>query len=95
MFCLFCLSVSFTNVLLAHEVKMDGHEELWYGFDESKERKYPPVITVFSAPNYCDMYKNKSSILVFNRDTGYEYKDMMWGNNERRKCLLCSNICVF
>lgn len=27
---------------------------------------FPPVITIFSAPNYCDTYGNKGAILKFN-----------------------------
>jgi hypothetical protein len=29
------------------------------------EREFPVVITVFSAPNYCDSYMNKAAIIVF------------------------------
>ena len=28
--------------------------------------EFPTVITVFSAPNYCDVYNNKGAILKFN-----------------------------
>jgi len=27
--------------------------------------EFPPVITVFSAPNYCDVYNNKGAIIKF------------------------------
>lgn len=30
----------------------------WSGYD-----KFPPVITVFSAPNYCDFYNNKGAVI--------------------------------
>lgn len=36
----------------------------WNGKSE-----FPTVITVFSAPNYCDVYNNKGAILKFNSNT--------------------------
>jgi serine/threonine-protein phosphatase 2B catalytic subunit len=32
---------------------------MWNG-----ENKFPTVITIFSAPNYCDVYNNKESIIT-------------------------------
>jgi len=29
----------------------------------------PQVITIFSAPNYCDSYKNKGAIILFEKNT--------------------------
>lgn len=26
-------------------------------------QKFPPVITLFSAPNYCDFYNNKGAVI--------------------------------
>ena len=31
---------------------------MWAG-----DKKFPPIITVFSAPNYCDFYNNKGAII--------------------------------
>ena len=49
-----------TSIVRAHEVQKEGYEELWYGFKKGDKddiekgiRRFPPVITVFSAPNYC------------------------------------------
>ena len=43
----------------AHEVKEKGYKfHLWYGADE-----FPPVITVFSAPNYSNS-DNQASVLI-------------------------------
>jgi len=35
----------------------------WNGAGE-----FPVVITVFSAPNYCDVYNNKGAIVKFNNN---------------------------
>ena len=43
-----------------------GHESVFEGFkmfNWNPHTKYPSVITVFSAPNYCDVYHNKGAIL--------------------------------
>ncbi len=48
----------FTGIIRAHEVQMDG-----YLMHTWKEKQFPLVITIFSAPNYCDIYNNKGSIL--------------------------------
>ena len=29
------------------------------------QEKFPTVITIFSAPNYCDFYKNKGAVIKF------------------------------
>lgn len=47
-------------IIRAHEAKQEGYEmHNWAGIN-----KFPPVITVFSAPNYCDFYNNKGAILL-------------------------------
>lgn len=43
----------------AHEVQQDGY--LLLGPDPDN----PLVVTVFSAPNYCDVYKNKGAVVEF------------------------------
>ena len=44
----------------AHEVQLEGFKMYnWRG------RNFPQVITVFSAPNYCDSYNNKAALLTF------------------------------
>lgn len=46
-------------IVRAHEVKEKGYKfHLWYGADE-----FPPVITVFSAPNYSNS-DNQASVLI-------------------------------
>jgi len=48
-------------IVRAHEAQIDGYKmHKWNGNSE-----FPVVITVFSAPNYCDVYNNKGAILKF------------------------------
>jgi len=53
-----------TAIIRAHEAIFDG-----YRFQLlSEETQVPKVITIFSAPNYCDVYKNKAAFLIFADD---------------------------
>lgn len=48
-----------------------GHEAQLEGFKMCKwnaQNKFPSVITVFSAPNYCDVYNNKGAIIKLNKN---------------------------
>lgn len=46
-------------IVRAHEAQIDGYKmHKWNGNSE-----FPVVITIFSAPNYCDVYGNKGAIL--------------------------------
>lgn len=47
-----------TAVIRGHEVKPEGYEMHFKGRGD-----IPQVFTIFSAPNYCDAYKNKGSCL--------------------------------
>jgi serine/threonine-protein phosphatase 2B catalytic subunit len=52
-----------------------GHQVVDAGFKEHRyltTRKLPFVITVFSAPNYCDMYGNKGAAVWVNQ-TGVQF----------------------
>ncbi|OMJ76388.1 hypothetical protein SteCoe_24256 [Stentor coeruleus] len=52
------------SVIRAHEAQKDGYKMLfWNGTD------FPSTITIFSAPNYCDCYKNKGAIIKFDNST--------------------------
>lgn len=52
-------------LIRAHEVQIDGYKmHRWAGEDD-----FPLVITVFSAPNYCDVYNNKGAIIRFTNNT--------------------------
>lgn len=49
----------------AHEVQMNGYKlHQWNGAQE-----FPAVITIFSAPNYCDVYNNKAAVLKFENNS--------------------------
>lgn len=48
------------SVIRAHEVQLEGFRmSMW------RNKKFPEVITIFSAPNYCDTYNNKGAIIKF------------------------------
>ena len=52
------------TIIRGHEVQKDGYKmQFWDGND------FPSVITIFSAPNYCDCYKNKGAVIRFNGGT--------------------------
>lgn len=51
-------------IVRAHEVKQDGYQlHMWNG-----EEEFPPVVTVFSAPNYCDIYNNKAAVFMYEEE---------------------------
>lgn len=49
-------------IIRGHEAQEDG-----YKFNMS-EGPIPKVVTIFSAPNYCDVYNNKGACLQFDKD---------------------------
>jgi len=57
------------GIIRAHEVQHEGFLEHHFGMSDPSEpdeaTPIPLVSTVFSAPNYCDMYANKASVLYF------------------------------
>jgi serine/threonine-protein phosphatase 2B catalytic subunit len=50
-----------TSIIRAHEAQVDGYKMQMV----NKTSGIPRVITIFSAPNYCDVYKNKAACLKF------------------------------
>jgi len=50
-----------TSIIRAHEAQVDGYK--MHMINETTG--IPRVITIFSAPNYCDVYKNKAACLKF------------------------------
>lgn len=51
------------TVIRAHEAQAEGFKL----YSWSKNVQIPQVMTVFSAPNYCDIYKNKAAIMMLDR----------------------------
>jgi len=54
-----------TSIIRAHEACFDGYKFLFM----SKDTEIPRVITIFSAPNYCDVYKNKAACIKIEDST--------------------------
>ena len=51
------------SVIRAHEAQLEGYKmHKWSGPSE-----FPQVITLFSAPNYCDVYNNKGAVILLER----------------------------
>jgi serine/threonine-protein phosphatase 2B catalytic subunit len=50
-----------TAIIRAHEAQFDGYKMQMI----NEQTQIPRVITIFSAPNYCDVYKNKGACLKF------------------------------
>ena len=47
---------------------MEGYKmHTWNG-----EEEFPPVITIFGAPNYCDVYQNKSACFYYKKGDNNE-----------------------
>lgn len=68
------------NLLLivrAHEVQAEGYHLHHF---LKKDREHPPCVTVFSAPNYCDMYNNKAAMMVITEE-GYTFKQVGWAEH--------------
>ena len=63
-----------TCLVRAHEVQQHGYAEHRFG---DRERAAPYCVTVFSAPNYCDMYENRGGIMEFGAD-GYQFHQTAW-----------------
>lgn len=38
---------------------------------------FPLVITIFSAPNYCDVYNNKGAVIKFNVTLWFSSSDLL------------------
>ena len=57
----FLLKNKLLSIIRAHEAQPDGYKM----HNCNGSSTFPVVITVFSAPNYCDVYNNKGAILKF------------------------------
>lgn len=61
----FCQKNSLLSVIRAHEAQLEGYKL----HKTNPTTGFPSVITIFSAPNYCDFYNNKGAILKFDNST--------------------------
>lgn len=62
---LFLKKNNLLSVIRAHEAQLDGYKmHRWNGPND-----FPVVITIFSAPNYCDVYNNKGAVIKFENNT--------------------------
>jgi len=53
------------SLIRAHEAQLEG-----YKLHKAQGSKgFPAIITIFSAPNYCDVYGNKGAFVRFNNST--------------------------
>jgi serine/threonine-protein phosphatase 2B catalytic subunit len=53
------------SLIRAHEAQAEGYRVYNWGGAE----RFPTVITIFSAPNYCDYYNNKAAVIRFLNNT--------------------------
>jgi serine/threonine-protein phosphatase 2B catalytic subunit len=54
------------TLIRGHEVQQYGIAEHYFGVENSE---FPKCITVFSAPNYCEIYNNKAAFLKLLSDS--------------------------
>lgn len=67
------------SLIRAHEVKSEGYEmNLWEDPDD-----FPLVITVFSAPNYCNSYGNKAAIIMLNNSDSEQMEIKQFDCNQK------------
>eukprot|EP00753_Platysulcus_tardus_P002760 PLAT11870.1.p1 GENE.PLAT11870.1~~PLAT11870.1.p1 ORF type:complete len:528 (+),score=256.63 PLAT11870.1:63-1646(+) len=60
--CQFLDNNGLLSIIRAHEAQLDGYRL------HREHSGFPSVITVFSAPNYCDVYNNRGAVLELNLD---------------------------
>ncbi|KAI5122876.1 hypothetical protein M0805_003328 [Coniferiporia weirii] len=49
------------GIIRGHEVQQEGYRM----YRKTRSKKFPSVITIFSAPNYCDFYHNRGAVLKY------------------------------
>lgn len=59
--CKFLKDNNLLTMIRGHEAQESG-----YSMAKQTEAGFPSIITIFSAPNYCDVYGNKGAILSWN-----------------------------
>ncbi|CAF1613449.1 unnamed protein product, partial [Didymodactylos carnosus] len=56
------------SVIRAHEVVPNG---IVY-FEKGQQTDFPVLMTLFSAPNYCDVYQNIASIIIYDQKRNFQ-----------------------
>ncbi len=59
--CAFLERNNLLGILRGHEVQNNGYNM----YRKTPSKKFPYVITIFSAPNYCDFYHNRGAVLKY------------------------------
>lgn len=59
--CQFLERNNLLSIIRAHEAQDAGYRM----YRKSKTTSFPSVMTIFSAPNYLDMYNNKAAVLKY------------------------------
>ncbi|KAH8109956.1 Metallo-dependent phosphatase [Phellopilus nigrolimitatus] len=59
--CNFLERNSLLGIIRGHEVQQQGYQM----YRKTRSKKFPSVITIFSAPNYCDFYHNRGAVLKY------------------------------
>jgi serine/threonine-protein phosphatase 2B catalytic subunit len=60
-----------TMIVRAHEVSQTGYEYHW--LEQKSQRADPLVVTLFSAPNYLDLFKNQGAVMHV-LEQGYQFQ---------------------
>lgn len=65
------------SVIRAHEAQSNGYKMYHWG----GKKQFPTVITIFSAPNYCDFYNNKAAVIrLMVRDSLFRITPSIFNN---------------
>ena len=62
--CAFLEKNNLLSIIRAHEAQDQGYKM----YRKTKNAAFPSVITLFSAPNYLDIYNNKGAILIYDNN---------------------------
>lgn len=65
--CEFLKKNSLLSVIRAHEVQDAGYRM----YKQNAQTGFPALMTIFSAPNYLDVYGNKGAILIYGKKCGH------------------------
>ena len=77
---------SLLSIIRAHEAQANGFKMYHWG----GQKQFPTVITIFSAPNYCDFYNNKGAVIKF-KVLIFQYRTTLWTSSNfcKTSTLIC------